>query len=100
MVGALSGLTSSDRTDAPLAMASQLPQGHDLSDIYTALERKRHETKDELLALKRIERELVKVGDDLTATAPEMATSGFGGRAIGRPPTGSTSAEIPREIGH
>jgi len=76
MVGALSGLTSSDRTDAPLAMASQLPQGHDLSDIYTALERKRHETKDELLALKRIERELVKVGDDLTATAPEMATSG------------------------
>ncbi|HJQ90478.1 MAG TPA: hypothetical protein VJ950_02125 [Acidimicrobiia bacterium] len=75
MVGALSGLTGSDRIEALLAMASQLPQGHDLSDVYTILKRKRHKTKDELLELKRIERELVKAGDDLTTTATEMATN-------------------------
>ena len=74
MVGALSGLSGRDRTEALLAMASQLPQAHDLDVVYAALKRKRHKTRDELLALKRIERELANAGDDLAARAAQMAT--------------------------
>lgn len=74
MVGALSGVSGRDRTEALLAMASQLPQAHTLNAAYTTLKRKRHKTKDELLALKRLECELAKAGDDLLARAAEIAT--------------------------
>lgn len=74
MVGALSGLSGSDRTEALLAMASQMPQAHDLNAIYVTLKRKRHKSKDELLALRRIERELAKAGDNLSTRAAEIAT--------------------------
>lgn len=74
MVGALAGLSGRERTDAVLAMASQLPQAHDLNALYAALRRKRHRTKDELLALRRIERELARAGDDLSTRAAGVAT--------------------------
>jgi hypothetical protein len=55
-------------------MASRLPQALGINAAYALLKRKRHKSKDEFLTLKRIERELAKAGEDLSARATEIAT--------------------------
>lgn len=72
-VGALSDLGGRERTEALLQMASQLPDAHHLHRAYTTLKRTRHKTKEELLTLRRIERELAAAGDALSAKAAEIA---------------------------
>lgn len=75
MVGAVSvlgALFGRERDDAVLEIVSQMPEAHDLHAVYTELKRKKHKTREELLAIRQIERGLAESGDALSAKAAEI----------------------------
>jgi hypothetical protein len=74
MVRGVSGLTEQERIDMLKSLVGDLPGAQNPLAFYETLKRKRHKTRDELLALKRLEREFSKAGDELSARAAKIAS--------------------------
>jgi hypothetical protein len=73
MVGAVSGLSGHDRTEALWAMAAGLPRGQSFRGIYEALKAKRYKTREELLVFKQMDRVLTEAEEELSARTDELA---------------------------
>jgi hypothetical protein len=79
MIGSFSALSERDKSEAMRAMTSQMSQGQDIRSVYETLKRKRHKSRQELIAIKTIERKLSEAAEELEATTAQMADdAGFG----------------------